>query len=99
MDVGFAISVHTKEAQVYYQVLPPSPIPRIEDDVFVPSSHHGAVMGWWKVKGVSWQLPSMGAMSPAMCVNVLVEWSDINNRPAPTYDDDACWVRKDEKES
>ena len=87
----FRISVETEEASLYFETMPPMPVPRVGEDVFVP----GDGLGWWRVTQVTWSLPAEGAKEPTMMASLWVEWSSANNRPAPVYDGDRGWVRRD----
>ncbi len=87
----FRLSAETAEATVYFETMPPMPVPRVGEELFVG----GDALGWWRVTEVFWHLPSPGAMEPTMEVRLRVEWSDSNERPAPTYDEDRGWVREE----
>jgi hypothetical protein len=88
-ETSFRLSAETEEATVYFETLPPMPAPRPGEDVFIP----GDAYGWWRVVEVFWHLPAPRAMTPTMEVRLRVEWSPINNRPAPVYDDDQGWTQ------
>jgi hypothetical protein len=86
----FRLTIQTEEASLYSQPMPPMPVPRVGEDVFVP----GDGMGWWRVMRVDWRLPSMRAMTPTMLeACYTVEWSPLNSAPAPTYDPDRGWAQ------
>jgi hypothetical protein len=84
----FRITVKTDEATVYSENLPSFPVPRVGDDVYTSGDAHG----FWRVLRVWWLLPAKGAMEPTMEAILEVEWSDSNERPAPTYGDRG-WVQ------
>jgi len=90
MNANFRISVETEDGGLYFESMPPMPVPRVGEEVFVG----GDGMGWWRVTEVFWHLPSPGAMEPTMEARLRVEWSASNGKPAPTYDDDRGWVKK-----
>ena len=90
-DIKFRLSVDTEEAGLYFESMPPMPAPRVGENVYV----QGEGYGWWQVKEVFWHLPALGAMEPTMEVRLRVEWSPINNREAPVYDEDRGWFHDD----
>lgn len=85
--VLFSITVETEEGLVYYQQMPPMPMPHVGDDLFASGSNGDGAMGWWTVEKVRWGFPQMDAHTPTMAVNIRVRWSEANNRPAPVYDE------------
>lgn len=91
MTTNFRISVETEDASLYFESMPPMPIPRVGEDVYVPGDGHG----WWRVTDVFWHLPALGAKEPTMEARLRVEWSPTNEKPAPTYDEDRGWIRDD----
>jgi hypothetical protein len=88
MTTTFRITVETEQATLYFEAMPPMPVPRVGDDVFVPGDGYG----WWRVTKVFWHLPAPGAMTPTMEARLRVEWSPTNDRPAPSYDEERGWV-------
>jgi hypothetical protein len=91
MKAEFRVSVYTTsedEGVLYSEALPPMPVPGRGDDVYVS----GEGRGWWRVVEVSWALPAQGAMIPSMWLTLKVEWSEVNDRPRPIYDDDQGWT-------
>lgn len=92
-DFTNVISIGTEEAGLYFDDLPNLFVPNVGEDIFVP----GPGLGWWTVKERSFQVPNKQALTPSWIVNLLVEWSDQNNRPAPIYDEDWGWVQQDER--
>ncbi len=85
----FRLAVQTPEAGLYFETMPPMPVPRVGEDVFIP----GDAFGYWTVTEVSWALPAKGAMEPTMEARLTVEWSSFNARPAPVYDEDRGWLQ------
>lgn len=89
-DISFRLSIETEEASLYVQKIPPMPIPRVGEDVFVGMRE---LSGYWRVKEVFWRTPSIGAMEPGMWVTLRVVWSPVNTKPAPRYDELKGWYR------
>lgn len=89
MAPGFSLAIKIKDGTtVYYEKIPAMPVPRVGEDVFTP---HPA-LGWWTVKEVYWHVPQKDAMTPTMACFLTVEWSRINNTPAPVYGENG-WER------
>ena len=90
--IEFRLSVATtddNEGTLYMEDMPPMPVPRVGEDVFVPGEGHG----FWRVVEVFWLLPAKGAMTPSMWPTLKVEWSEVNNRSRPAYDEDRGWYQ------
>lgn len=95
--IEFALSVHTtneNEGLLYYHQMPPMPVPRVGDDVFIP----GPAMGYWTVVSVWWSLPSMGAQQPTMWATLVVKWAETNTKPRPVYTEDDGWKQAERVE-
>lgn len=79
-EIGFRMTIWQKDVILYAERMPPMPVPRIGDDVFIPM---GANSRLWTVKSIRWALPSIGAMTPTMQVDVEVAYSSANPLPIP----------------